>query len=76
MGKYVTTIDAIQWLIIYHPDWHSDRIHSELIELGFDPPTRFMIGNMIARSKRTLRILEEVGMLEEDAKPNFPLPSV
>jgi hypothetical protein len=64
--------EAIMMLTLRHPDWSTAEIRSELVALGFDRPTSFMVSSIKRTFRDNVRFLVKEGVIDPDPQPNGP----
>ena len=60
-------------LVFRHPEWTADQIIVELVALGFDRPTSFLVSSIKSRFRADLKFLILAGVIDPDARPTGPL---
>jgi hypothetical protein len=58
--------EAIMSLTFDHPDWSTSNLVDELIAIGFDPPSRFLVASVKQTFKNNLRFLIDHGAVDSD----------
>jgi hypothetical protein len=68
----ITSIEAIQYLLLKDPSISTDEIEVRLAELGFHVPTRFLTSQTRMEFLRTLKFLQLVGVVDPDPVVSLP----